>query len=159
MAEHLGVVELDALVDFALLERGQDQADHAEAILLAGAHRGLHVIGNAGLERTSCTSWAVGWMVAANPVRDPGSAARSESPQTQTAGAAWAVPAERFSPDVAAPARCRNHYRSVARIATAIAQPLDQYMRWRLVTSRETRRRWRLTAAARLRLRSWVGFS
>lgn len=34
-----------------------------------------------------------------------------------------------------------------------------QYRRWRLVTSRETRRAWRFTAAAALRLRSWVGFS
>ena len=35
----------------------------------------------------------------------------------------------------------------------------DQYRRWRLVTSREARRDWRFTAAAALRLRSWVGFS
>src|SRR5690606_16440891 len=35
----------------------------------------------------------------------------------------------------------------------------DQYRRWRLVTSREVRRAWRFTAAAALRLRSWVGFS
>lgn len=34
-----------------------------------------------------------------------------------------------------------------------------QYMRWRLVTSREVRRAWRFTAAAALRLRSCVGFS
>ena len=34
-----------------------------------------------------------------------------------------------------------------------------QYRRWRLVTSRELRRAWRFTAAAALRLRSWVGFS
>ena len=34
-----------------------------------------------------------------------------------------------------------------------------QYNRWRLVTSRELRRSWRFTAAAALRLRSWVGFS
>jgi hypothetical protein len=54
---------------------------------------------------------------------------RIGTPQTQTAGAAWAVPAERFSPDVAVPARCRNHYQSVTQIAVAIAQPFDQYMR------------------------------
>ena len=36
---------------------------------------------------------------------------------------------------------------------------LDQYRRWRLVTSRDMRRIWRFTAAAALRLRSWVGFS
>ena len=36
---------------------------------------------------------------------------------------------------------------------------VTQYSRWRLVTSRELRRAWRLTAAAALRLRSWVGFS
>jgi hypothetical protein len=34
-----------------------------------------------------------------------------------------------------------------------------QYRRVLRETSRERRRRWRLTAAARLRLRSWVGFS
>ena len=34
-----------------------------------------------------------------------------------------------------------------------------QYRRWRLVTSRDERRIWRFTAAAALRLRSWVGFS
>lgn len=36
---------------------------------------------------------------------------------------------------------------------------VDQYNRWRLVTSREERRIWRFTAAAALRLRSCVGFS
>ena len=45
-----GIVELDALVDFLLLDRGQHQADHAEAILLAGLHRGLHVVGKLGLQ-------------------------------------------------------------------------------------------------------------
>ncbi len=45
-AQDLGVVENDAFVDFALLDRGGDHADQPEPLLLAGAHRGLHVIRN-----------------------------------------------------------------------------------------------------------------
>ncbi len=44
--QHLGVVENDAFVDFALLDRGGDHADQPEPLLRAGAHRRLHVIGN-----------------------------------------------------------------------------------------------------------------
>src|SRR5581483_3317896 len=43
-AEHLRVVEHDALVDFALLDRGVDEPDHAEAVLVAALHRGFHVV-------------------------------------------------------------------------------------------------------------------
>src|SRR5690606_17662588 len=48
--QHLGVVELDALVHLALLDRGVDQADHAEAGLVAGLHGRLHVFGELLLE-------------------------------------------------------------------------------------------------------------
>ena len=49
--EHLRVVERDALVDFALLDGSGDHADRAEALAVLGAHRGLHVFGDAVLER------------------------------------------------------------------------------------------------------------
>src|SRR5256885_716351 len=45
-----GVVELDALIDFLLLHRGQQQADGAQAFAVLGAHGGLHVFGDLGLE-------------------------------------------------------------------------------------------------------------
>ncbi len=45
------------------------------------------------------------------------------------------------------------------RVPAFAANHRAQYRRWRLVTSREARRAWRFTAAAALRLRSWVGFS
>ncbi len=48
--EHLGVVELDALVDLALLDAGLEHADAGEAVFLARPHRRLHVFGDAGLE-------------------------------------------------------------------------------------------------------------
>ena len=38
--EHLRIVEHDALVDFALLDGGEDQTDGAEPVFLTGAHRG-----------------------------------------------------------------------------------------------------------------------
>src|SRR5208282_3331399 len=50
-AQYLGVVEADALIDLALLDRRGDHAYDAEAILLAGAHRRLHVIGNSLFQR------------------------------------------------------------------------------------------------------------
>ena len=48
--EHLRVVEHDAFVDFALLDRRVDEADHAEAFLVAALHRGFHVVGESGFE-------------------------------------------------------------------------------------------------------------
>jgi hypothetical protein len=45
--EHLRVVERDALIDFALLDRGRDHADRAEALRVLGAHRILHVFRDA----------------------------------------------------------------------------------------------------------------
>jgi hypothetical protein len=48
--EHLGVVELDALVHLALLDGGVDQADRVQAAALAGLHRGLHVFGQLGFQ-------------------------------------------------------------------------------------------------------------
>ena len=38
--EHLRVVERDALVDFALLDGGEDQTHDAEPVFFTGAHRG-----------------------------------------------------------------------------------------------------------------------
>src|SRR5256886_4132511 len=49
--EHLSVVERDALIDFALLDRRQRQSDRCEPLLLAGPHRALHVLGDAIPER------------------------------------------------------------------------------------------------------------
>lgn len=48
--EHLGVVELDAFVDFALLDAGLEHADAGQAIFLARSHRRLHVFRDAGLQ-------------------------------------------------------------------------------------------------------------
>ena len=42
--QHRGVVELDALVDLALLDGGQHQPNHAELGLVSRLHGGLHVI-------------------------------------------------------------------------------------------------------------------
>src|SRR6267378_597991 len=50
-AQHLGVVEGNSLVDFALLDGSRDHADQPQPLLLAGAHRRLHVIGNSFFER------------------------------------------------------------------------------------------------------------
>ena len=94
----------DALVDFALLDRGQDQTNAAEALLLAGAHRGLHVVLDALLE------------------------------------------AHRLRPD-----------REARLMQRARACTQDQ--RAGRAKSRDTRFMCRLTAAAFLRFRSWVGFS
>jgi hypothetical protein len=41
--QHLSIVELDALVDLALLDRGEHQPDHAEPGLVARLHGGLHI--------------------------------------------------------------------------------------------------------------------
>src|SRR3982074_990370 len=49
--EHLAVVERDALIDFALLDRRQRQSDGCEPLFLAGPHRALHVLGDAFPER------------------------------------------------------------------------------------------------------------
>ena len=57
MATTSGVVELDALVDFLLLERGEQQADGAQALGVLGAHRGLHVFGDLVLEAHGRLSW------------------------------------------------------------------------------------------------------
>jgi hypothetical protein len=48
--EHLCVVEVDALVDFALFDAGLEHADAGEAILLARPHRRLHVFRDARLQ-------------------------------------------------------------------------------------------------------------
>src|SRR5690606_15022017 len=47
----LRVVERDALVHLALLDRGLQKTNDREAILVTGSHRGLHVFGDALLER------------------------------------------------------------------------------------------------------------
>src|ERR1700741_3773945 len=47
--EDLGVVELDALVDFALLDAGLDHADAGQALFLACTPRILHVFRDTGL--------------------------------------------------------------------------------------------------------------
>ncbi len=49
-AQNLIVVEGDAFVHFALLDGRSDHADDTEPLLLAGAHRRLHVIRNALFE-------------------------------------------------------------------------------------------------------------
>ncbi len=41
--DHVGVAELDALVDFLLLDRREDEADGRQARRILGAHRRLHV--------------------------------------------------------------------------------------------------------------------
>ena len=56
-------------------------------------------------------------------------------------------------------AKSRRRLRAAGFGVTGGVPPGTQYRRWRLVTSRELRRIWRFTAAAALRLRSWVGFS
>src|SRR5690606_23547847 len=119
--QHLGVVELDALVHLALLDGGVHQADDAEAGLVAGLHGRLHVFGEALLEAHRGGSGSV----------------RHEKPATLARAGFTGRP---------------------GRGAQRAGGP-DQYRRWRLVTSREVRRAWRFTAAAALRLRSWVGFS
>src|SRR5690606_1082826 len=125
--DHLRVVELDALVHFLLLDGGVDQADHAQAVLVAGLHRGLHVCGqgllegHGGFSGGSVGSWT----------------GNEEKPATRgVAGFSWKL--------------CE---------APRAGGAAGQYRRWRLVTSRAARRAWRFTAAAALRLRSWVGFS
>ena len=50
-AEQLGIIERDALIDFALLDRGQRQSDRGQPLSLAGPHRALHVLGDAFPER------------------------------------------------------------------------------------------------------------
>ena len=59
------------------------------------------------------------------------------------------------------PISLRAKHKKPATLARAgfLQSEAAQYRRWRLVTSRDTRRAWRFTAAAALRLRSWVGFS
>src|ERR1700733_10746548 len=49
--DHLGIVQADALIHFALLDGCGDHADDAQPLLLAGAHRGFHVIGDALFQR------------------------------------------------------------------------------------------------------------
>src|SRR5256886_14198097 len=49
--QHLSVVERDALIDFALLDRRQRQSDRCEPLFLAGPPRALHVLGDAIPER------------------------------------------------------------------------------------------------------------
>ena len=46
MAIDVGVGEHDALVDFALLQRGEQAADGQQPRRVFGAHRGLHVFGD-----------------------------------------------------------------------------------------------------------------
>ncbi len=59
--EHLGVVELDALVDFALLDAGLEHADAGEAIFLARPHRRLHVFRDARLQaHPGISAWRCG---------------------------------------------------------------------------------------------------
>src|SRR5882757_9273545 len=50
-AQDLRVIEGDALIDLALFDRGGQHAYDAETLLLAGAHRRLHIFGNSLLER------------------------------------------------------------------------------------------------------------
>src|SRR5690606_2683882 len=132
---HRRVVQLDALVHFLLLDRGIDQPDHAEGFLVAALHGGLHVIGQSLLEAHR------GSLVSLDRRR-----AGRFLQRTQKAGHAWACRLQCCS--TTAPGRPGT---------TMSAQA--QYRRWRLVTSRDMRRIWRFTAAAALRLRSWVGFS
>src|SRR5690606_21947699 len=130
--QHLRVVQLDPLVDLPLLDRGVHQPDHAEAVLVAALHGGLHVVGELLLEGHG-GSW--GWGARRRFRRNAKSRRRSRR------GRLW-LPCEVPGADGRELRRMR-----------------DQYSRWRLVTSREARRDWRFTAAAALRLRSWVGFS
>src|SRR3546814_10261830 len=53
--QHLRVVQADALIDFALLDRGVDKADYAEAGFVAAFHRGFHVVAELLFE---CHRWA-----------------------------------------------------------------------------------------------------
>src|SRR5690606_10100917 len=137
-ADHRGIVQLDALVDFLLLDRGVDQPDHGQGFLVAALHGGLHVVGQTLLEAH----------------RTPSKVAKSK-------------------PD-GRPGRCRGEHKKPAtrrragfgalytmrpRTGGMASAAQAQYRRWRLVTSRDMRRSWRFTAAAALRLRSWVGFS
>jgi len=48
--QNLHIIEQDALVDFALLDAGIDQTDRGQALFFTGAHRGLHVLGDALFE-------------------------------------------------------------------------------------------------------------
>src|SRR5690606_21773361 len=102
-------------------DRGVDQADHAQAGLVAAFHGGLHVFGEALLEAHRWFSVCIN---------------------------------TRSRRRLRVPASGMDHDRGAGRAGRP-----DQYMRWRLVTSREVRRTWRFTAAAALRLRSCVGFS
>jgi len=47
-SQHVGIGQLDTLIDFALLHRGQQQTDRPEARGFPGAHRSFHVFGNLG---------------------------------------------------------------------------------------------------------------
>jgi hypothetical protein len=49
--DHLHIVELDALVHLALLDRSGEQAQRAEPLRLARFHRGLDLVDDAGLQR------------------------------------------------------------------------------------------------------------
>ena len=51
--QDVGVGELDALVDFALLDGRKDEADGRQARLILGAHRRLHVFRDLVLEGDS----------------------------------------------------------------------------------------------------------
>src|SRR3546814_2408751 len=119
------VVELDAFIDLALLDRRVDQADDAGAVLFATFHGRLHVFDELGFE-------------------SHGFGAGNEG-NGGSEGNGWKTKGR---------LRLRVPAFGLPRAAGRAARPA-QYRRWRLVTSRELRRAWRFTAAAALRLRSW----
>src|SRR5690606_8686673 len=77
--QHRRVVELDPLVHLALLDRGVHQADHAQAVLLAGLHRGLHVIGQSLLEGHGALrcGWRGWWKCGGQKRKKPATLARA----------------------------------------------------------------------------------
>src|SRR3546814_5655399 len=132
--------------DVCSSDLGVGQADHAQGGLVAGLHRGLHVVGEALLEgHRNLRGANVGRAAGLKPLLQDKQAS-GVALQRQKAGDACACRLRGY-PDAARGARQRKD------------QSLTQYRRWRLVTSSEVRRAWRCTAAAALRLRSWVGFS
>jgi hypothetical protein len=46
-SEYLSIVQLDALIHFALLDRREDEANGGQALFFPGTHGGLHVLGDA----------------------------------------------------------------------------------------------------------------
>src|SRR5205807_513301 len=57
-ADDRGIVELDALVDLALLDGGEDQANRGQPCGVLRPHGGLHVLGDLLLERDASKAFA-----------------------------------------------------------------------------------------------------